>query len=171
MRRIEMTKLQARVLGLNLEIKPQGFSHRELRVLEQIQLKIDEALGTYQERLDGAVAEARGLAREARRQHAGNAPVLQQALAAIAQAQNDEVEELNERYGREQVTLMLHDLEYRLASEAFGAIESFSGAREARRAIIAITDALSRADVATTEQGNGRDHDTRRLQPVAASQD
>lgn len=137
MRRVELTKKEAHVLGLNLEGKATGYSRKELRWLDRTMDAIEDATGEYHRRIERVAAQHRAMRRKTSDQV---------ELARIAEEESRAVEAINEEDGGSRIVLTLEEAEYDFVKDQWGAMNSFRGGREVRRMVMAIDAAVEGAE-------------------------
>lgn len=142
---IHLTRQELRVLGDALDAKESGYSRHDVRRLDRVQAKIEETLGAFGTRIALLARQAEIDAREIRAEGFRDDGAAR--IGYLNARLNDQIEELVETLGAEEVDLLLEADELQFVQQAFGAIDKWRGAKQIRRWMLAIDRALDKENV------------------------
>lgn len=136
MKQITLSKASTRNLSQQLDGKADGFTVKQLRMLDRIQTTIEDAIGDYNKPIDDLVKAAqKDLANDPSPEH----------TQEVNTKLNTALDEYTEKYGAEKVNLLFEDEQFSFIKDIWDAASGFRGNLAARKILLEIDDSLEQA--------------------------
>lgn len=143
MKQINLSKAEGRILSQQITAKTEGFTIKQLRLLDKIDLVFDSQLTDYNKPIDDMIEKAKEEIKE--NPDDKNVQLVNATL-------NENLDAYTETEGIKSVTFLFEDEQFNFIKEIWEASGGFKGDKKIRKYTLSIDDAIQAViDVPTTE--------------------
>jgi len=136
MTEFSLTKAAARVLYIDLETKGDGFSIKQLRLLDKTLTSFDSFIGEYNKKIEGKIEEAKEAIKK---------DPTKENIELVNFQLNNDLDKITKTEGKQLVTLQLEDEQFKFAKEIIENMQGFKGDKASRDILLEIGNAFDDA--------------------------
>lgn len=134
MKQFILSKAAARVIYIQLEGKGEGYTIKQIRLLDKIMIPFETVLTGYNSKIDTRIEQAK----EELRQNPDDQEIINESM-------NNDLDSITENEGKELITINLEDEQFIFIKEIWDAISGFRGGKDVRRLVLEVDDSLNHA--------------------------
>lgn len=136
MTEFSLSKAAARVVYVDLETKGDGFTIKQLRLLDKTLSSLDIFIGNYNKKIEDRMNEAR---EEIKKDHS------KENIESVNFQVNIDLDELTNTEGKQLVTIQIEDEQFKFIKEIIDNMQGFKGDKTSREILLEIGNALDSA--------------------------